>query len=53
MNYKHTQGNAIFTYIKNIRLSVYVEGMKRDKERRQEKGHGRLMIFTIMKQRGC
>lgn len=43
--------NTMFTCIKNIRLSVYVEAIKRKKERKQ-KGHGRLMILTIMKQRG-
>lgn len=53
INYKHMQGNTILTYTKNIRLSVYVDGMKREKERKQKKGHGRLMILTIMKQSGC
>jgi len=53
INYRHMQGDTTFTYTKNIRLSVYMDDMKREKERKQEKGHGRLMILTTMKQSGC
>ena len=33
INYRHMQGDTIFTYTKNIRLSVYMDDMKREKEK--------------------